>query len=137
MANGTEGPRTRLWADVVAIVVGVALLGIGIWPSDVTASRGAERELGSPDVAMLARWLGGALAVGGVLIAQRWRRRRLGRTFLIVAALVLLAAFASARDFGWRAWFTLALPAALLLAAAFAAGPMPAPSADAGGPWAR
>ena len=125
MAVSTQGPQARNWADAVTIVTGFALLGLAIWPGPQSASAGAAREAGNPQLLWLAHAAGGALALAGVVVAQRWQRRPLARILLVIAALGLLAVLIVFRDFGPRALLTVLLPALLLLGTATAIGPMP------------
>ncbi len=117
--------QRRHWADVLAIVTGLALLGLAIWPGPQSASAGAALESGRPQVLWLAHALAGAMALTGVTAAQRWGLRPLGRWLLAIAALGLLAVLFTFREFGPRALSTVLLPALLLFIAAFAVGPMP------------
>ena len=69
----------------------------------------------------------GALAIAGVLIAQRWNRRRLGQAALLVSALILIGSLVMFRYFGPWALLTFALPAVALLVSMPFLAPMPAP----------
>ena len=125
MAVSTRGAQRRHWADVVAIFTGLVLLGLAIWPGPQSASAGAAQEAGNPDLLWLAHATAGAVALAGVVVAQRWQLRPMGRLLLVIAALGLLSVLIVFRDFGPRALLTVLLPALLLLAAAMAVGPMP------------
>jgi peptidoglycan/LPS O-acetylase OafA/YrhL len=119
------GAKRRHWADVVAIVTGLALLGLAIWPGSPSASAGAAIESGRPDYLWLGHALAGGIALLGVTAAQRWGLRSLGRSLLIIAGLGLVALLVMFHEFGPRAILTVLLPALLLLAAAASVGPMP------------
>jgi hypothetical protein len=125
MTVSTRGPRSRNWADVVAIFTGVALLGLSIWPGPPSASAGAARESGNPQLLWISHACAGALALVAVAAAQRWQLRPVARGLLVLAALGLLSVLVVFRDFGPRALLTVLLPALLLLGAATAIGPMP------------
>jgi len=125
MATSQQAAHRRHWADVLAIVTGVALLGLAIWPGPHSASAGAEREAGNAQALWLAHALAGASALISVGIAQRWGLRPLARALLLIAALALAVLLFMFRDFGPRALLTVLLPALLLLISATAVGPMP------------
>lgn len=129
MADALNRPKSRQWADFVVILTGVALLALAIWPGGRTGSAEATQEVGRPDVIYMLYVAAGALAVAAVLVGQRWRRRAIARGMLVVAALALLGGLLVVRDLGPRVWLTLILPAAVLLAATPALGPMPPPEA--------
>jgi len=121
----TRGPQSRNLADLVTIVTGFALLGLAIWPGPQSASAGAAREAGNPQLLWIAHAAAGAVALAAVVSAQRWQLRQIARGLLVIAALGLLAVLLVFRDFGPRALMTVLLPALLLLGAATAVGPMP------------
>ncbi|HUQ81452.1 MAG TPA: hypothetical protein VM076_09955 [Gemmatimonadaceae bacterium] len=125
MTASSVGPKSRNWADLVAIVTGVALIGLAMWPGPQSASAGAARESGNPQLLWLSHACAGALALGAVAAAQRWSLRPLARGLLILGGLGLLSVLLVFRDFGPRALLTAVLPALLLLGAATAIGPMP------------
>ena len=118
-------PAARNWATVVAIVTGLALWGIAIWPGEPTTTSLAQHEQAIPSRVWLAQAVAGMCAIGAVLLAQRWQRQQLARGLLIVAALVLLLSLLVFRDFGTRALLTVLLPAMLLAGAAVGIGPVP------------
>lgn len=130
----TSSPRARHWSDVLALVTGVALIGIVIWPGGPTANNAAAEELRFPVATWLVLASAGALALAGTTIAQRWSMRTLGRGLIALGGLLLLANLFFVRDFGLRSMLTLLLPGLALLASAFGAGPMPrdiGPESDA------
>ncbi len=129
-----DARSSRGWADLLAIMTGLALIALSIWPSGATAGDDAELQLGQPDIAYVVRIAAGIMAVFAVFIAQRWRNRNTGRVLLIAAAIALVALLAASRDFGARSLFQTLVPAALLGLAATAVGPLPA---DPGRPRAR
>ena len=67
MADTATARQRRHWADVVAIVTGVAAVGLAIWPN-LAADEGGGVGIGT---AALSTALGGALAIAAVLLAQR------------------------------------------------------------------
>ena len=67
MADTTTARQRRQWADVVAIVTGVAAVGLAIWPN-LAADEGGGVGLVT---GALATAVGGALAIAAVLLAQR------------------------------------------------------------------
>ncbi|HJU89779.1 MAG TPA: hypothetical protein VJ672_10330 [Gemmatimonadaceae bacterium] len=116
----------RQWADIAIIVTGVALLGLSMWGAPVLA--GADDEIAYPDTVWLVYAGAGALAIAGVIAAQKWSLRGLGRALIIVAALLLLASLLAFRDLGLRAWFATILPALIFLLASRSVGPLPPPT---------
>ena len=121
----TSSTRTRHWSDVLALVTGVALIGMVIWPGNPVATNAAAEELRFPIASWMTLVIAGALALGGATIAQRWSRRGAGRAMIALGGVLLLANLLFVRDFGARSLLTLLLPGLALLAAAFGAGPMP------------
>jgi uncharacterized membrane protein (UPF0136 family) len=67
MTDARTARQRRQWADVVAIITGVAAVGLAIWPN-LAADEGGGVGLGS---GALATAIGGALAIAAVLLAQR------------------------------------------------------------------
>lgn len=126
MTGMTERPSSRHWADVLALVAGVALIASSAWPSILTTAPPGARQIVSPGALIVIRIVIGVAVIGTVVLAQRWRRRTLARTLLVVeAALLLVTALVLFRDYGaWEVW-TLLVPALALVASAVAVGPMP------------
>ena len=124
----TGKPARRLWADALAILVGLSLFGMAIWPGNRSASNEVARELGNASVLWGVHAAAGALALLGVLIAQRWRSRALGRALVILGGVALIGVFLFFRDFSTRAWLAVLLPGLLLLLSGPAVGPMPGPA---------
>ncbi|HJR42243.1 MAG TPA: hypothetical protein VJ812_09100 [Gemmatimonadaceae bacterium] len=116
----------RQWADIAVIVVGVALLGLAIWGGPILT--GVDDEIAYAHAVWLVYAGAGALAIAGVIAAQRWSTRGLGRALVIVAALGLLASLFAFRDLGARAWFATILPALIFLIASRSLGPLPPPT---------
>lgn len=117
----------REWSDRVTILVGVVLLALAIWPSGTTADVGAGQEIRYLDAAWALYAFAGLAALAGVMVAQRWSRRNLGRVLIALAGLALLGGLVLFRELGTRAWLTFLLPGVVLLLAARSAGPLPAP----------
>jgi predicted MFS family arabinose efflux permease len=122
----TTGRAQRNAANTAAIVVGAVLVALSMWGgSAVGVSETGESRAQVP---WLVHFSAGALAIAGVLIAQRWRRRRLGQAALLIGAAILIGALVMFRYFGPWAWLTFVLPAVVLLAATPFLAPMPAPT---------
>jgi hypothetical protein len=83
--NQAKDARRRHWADVVAIVAGVWSFGEAIWGPAVFSSETIDRGVGAT---WLAFGIGGLLAIGAVLLAQRYTRP--ARITLGIAGLVLV-----------------------------------------------
>ena len=75
MADATEKPARRLWADVIAILISLALPGLGIWSGHTSASNEVARELGNASVLWGVHAGAWGLALLGVIVAQRWSPR--------------------------------------------------------------
>lgn len=120
MANLMGERERRHWADVVAIVAGVWAAGQALWGTTLFGP-------GVQDSGLGWNWFvygfGGAIAVAGVILAQR--ARDAGRILVGIGGLLhLTAPFA----YGSLEWIpilnSLAIGVALLVAAPFV-GPMP------------
>ena len=120
-----ESKQGRPWADVLAILTGLVLMALAIWPGEPQANTDAARESANVQLQWLAYAIAGGSAIAAVLIAQKWQRRPLARALLVLGALVLLGVLLVFRDFGVRALLTVLLPAVALLISATAIGPMP------------
>jgi peptidoglycan/LPS O-acetylase OafA/YrhL len=121
----SESRQGRHWADVLAILTGLVLMALAIWPGEPQANADAAREAGNPQLQWLAYVVAGGSAIAAVLIAQRWNRRPLARGLLALGGLTLLAVLLVFQDFGPRALLTMLLQAIALLTSAVAIGPMP------------
>ena len=126
-ADVMRSTRGRTWADVLALLTSVVLLVLAIWPGDPTASEQAASELGSAQMVWALHALCGLLGLGGLVVAQRWRWRLVGRVMVAVAGVALLAGLVVTREFSSRSLLLLLLPGAALLVSALAVGPMPPP----------
>jgi hypothetical protein len=124
MPRTTERAQRNV-ANVVGIIVGVILVGLSMWGG--SAAGVSETGESRAAIPWFVHFGAGALAVGGVLLAQRWRRRRLGQIALVIAAVILVGAVLRFRYFGPWAWATFILPAVVLLLSAPFLAPMPAP----------
>jgi hypothetical protein len=121
----TTGRAQRNFANTIAIIIGVILVALSMWGG--SAAGVGETGESRASVPWLTHFSAGALAIAGVLIAQRWKLRRLGQVCLVVSAVILIGALLMFRYFGPWAWATLILPAVALLAATPFLAPMPAP----------
>src|SRR5688572_4672433 len=125
MSTVLDRPAARHWADLLAIITGVILLGIAIWPNEASATSDADRETTLTQALWLVHLAAGALTLLAVYLSQRWQRRALGRALLVGSAVLLLGALVLFRDFTLRAMLTTIVPAIALLVSSFAIGPMP------------
>ncbi len=121
MAETPEVQR-RHWADVAAILAGLMLMGLAIWPVPFADTQ----EAGDRVSVWWIYALAGGLSLAGVFLGQRWSLRQLARGLLFAAVGVLLYGLVTAfRDLGTAAVLTAVVPGLLLLLAAPFFGPMP------------
>jgi cytochrome bd-type quinol oxidase subunit 2 len=121
----TTGRTQRNVANIIAMVVGAVLVALSVWGG--SAAGVSETGESRAAVPWLTHFSAGALAIAGLFIAQRWKRRRLGQLALVISAAILLGALIRFRYFGPWAWFTFVLPAVALLVATPFLAPIPAP----------
>jgi hypothetical protein len=113
--NQSNEARRRHWADLVAIVAGVWAFGEAIWGPAVFSSETIDRGAGAT---WLAFGIGGLLAIGAVILAQR--NTRLARIALGIAGLVLVLSPLAYRHPSWLPIVSsLAVGLAMLAAAPF------------------
>jgi peptidoglycan/LPS O-acetylase OafA/YrhL len=125
MAELTHDRDRRRWADVLAIVTGVSLFGISLWPSIMSTSPEGRYDTRHPGTLVLVRVAVAVMAIGAVALAQRWERRAPARALLVVGAVALVATLVMFRDATtWEFW-SLLVPAVALVVAATGIGPMP------------
>jgi hypothetical protein len=104
MADVPERQR-RHWADVAAILAGLILLGLAIWP--VPFVHRADR-------------------TGAVFLGQHWQRKQLAQGLMVAALAVLVyGLFTTLWDLGTVALLTAVVPGLLILLAVPFFGPMP------------
>jgi hypothetical protein len=114
--------RRRHWADVAAILAGLMLMGLAIWP----VSFAADPETGRRVSVWWIYALAGGLSLVGVFLGQRWEFRQVARGLLFAAVGVLVYGLVTMfRDLGTAAVLTVLVPSLLLLLAAPFFGPMP------------
>src|SRR5688500_3256024 len=121
----TTGRTQRNVANTIVIVVGAIMVALSMWGG--SAAGVGETGESRASVPWLTHFSAGALAIAGILIAQRWKLRRLGQILLLASAGILIGALFMFRYFGPWAWVTLILPAVALLVATPFLAPMPAP----------
>jgi hypothetical protein len=121
MADVPERQR-RHWADVVAILAGLMLMGLAIWPVPFVDTRETGDRLGVWWIYALA----GGLTLVGVFLGQRWAWRQIARALMVAAVAVLLYGLVTVfRDLGIAALLTALVPGLLILLAVPFFGPMP------------
>jgi hypothetical protein len=104
--NDANKARRRHWADVVAILAGVWSFGEALWGPAIFSMETVDRGAGA---SWLAFGVGGLLAIGAVILAQR--RTKPARIMLAVAGVILLGSAFAYRN-----------PVALPIIAAIVAG---------------
>ncbi len=121
MADAPE-VRRRHWADVAAILAGLMLMGLAIWPVPFVDTA----ETGDRVSVWWIYALAGGLSLAGVFLGQRWPLRQLARGLMFAAVGVLLYGLVTTfRELGTAAVLTAVVPGVLLLLAAPFFGPMP------------
>ena len=121
MAETPERQR-RHWADIAAILAGLMLMGLAIWPVPFVDTRETTDRVSVWWIYALA----GGLSLAGVFLGQRWQLRSLARGLMFAAVGVLLYGLVTAfRELGAAAILTAVVPGLLLLFAAPFFGPMP------------
>jgi hypothetical protein len=114
--------RRRHWADVAAILAGLMLMGLAIWPVPFVDTM----ETGRPISVWWIYALAGGLSLVGVFLGQRWRFRQLAQGLMLAAVGVLVYGLVTTfRELGTAAVLTAVIPGLLLLLAAPFFGPMP------------
>ena len=114
--------RRREWADVLAILAGLMLWGLAIWPVPFAQASEVGRQV---DVWWIYA-LAGGFSVVAIFLGQRWRLRHLAQGLLLAAVAVLLYGLLTQfRELGPIAVLTAVIPGLLLLLAAPFFGPMP------------
>jgi hypothetical protein len=84
--DGATKARRRHWADLVAILAGVWSFGQALWGPAIFSMETVDRGAGA---SWMAFGLGGLLAIGAVLLAQR--RTMPARIMLAIGGLILVA----------------------------------------------
>jgi peptidoglycan/LPS O-acetylase OafA/YrhL len=123
----SPSPKTRKWADIVAMLAAVVSLGNAAWGPLIFTSVASDPTRGDRGIGYnwLAFVLGGLVAVLGLFLAQRWSRP--GRILVALGGLMLvLVPFAWERFEALPIVSSVVLGLAMLIAAPFV-GPMPAP----------
>jgi hypothetical protein len=118
--NHAKDARRRHWADVVAIIAGVWAFGEAIWGPALFSSETTDRGAGAT---WLAFGIGGLLAIGAVLLAQRYTR--LARLLLGIAGVILVLSPLAYRHPAWLPIVSSLTVGVAMLAAAPFIGRMP------------
>lgn len=122
---GAPDEAQRGWPYFLAILTGVSLIGLALWPGDWSGSRSSDLQTRNSDVLWLVHALTGATAILAVFLARRRPWRPAARLLLTLAAVTLLATLLLFRDFSMRPLLTLIVPAVALVVAALAMGRVP------------
>jgi hypothetical protein len=118
--NQAKDARRRHWADLVAIIAGVWAFGEAIWGPALFSSETVDRGAGAT---WLAFGIGGLLAIGAVLLAQR--NTRLARLLLGLAGVLLVLSPLAYRHPSWLPIVSSLVVGLAMLAAAPFIGRMP------------
>jgi hypothetical protein len=129
--RSADSPQTaarRRWADVVIIVAAVYIFFAAVWAPPELISRGDAGAVRDTTWLYMAYSLGGALALGGLLVVQR--RITVGRFMIGLGGLVVLSGFLALREITILALLSMGLSGLAMIAAAPFAGPMPSPEEE-------
>ena len=96
-------------------------------PGEPTASEEASAQLESAQLVWVLHGVGGLLALLGLVLAQRWGLRTIGRALVGGVGVALLIWLVVTGELTGRTILTLAVPGLLLIVAAIGLAPMPAP----------
>lgn len=122
---GAPDEAQRGWPYFLALLTGLSLIGLAIWPGDWLGSRSSDLQTRGTDVLWLLQAITGVAAIVAVFVARRPQRRPAARLLLVLGAAALLAALVLFRDFSMRPLLIHVVPAIALLIAAFAIGRVP------------
>jgi hypothetical protein len=115
--------RGRRWADIVAILASVVLLGFSVWGGVLAGDSDSLSEVRNIGLARGSNILGGLLGVVGIFAAQK--SRAAGRALVIGAGLVALAGLFAFRVIDGTSIAASGAPGLALLLSGFFVGPMP------------
>ena len=115
--------RGRRWADIVAILASVVLVGYSVWGGVLAGDSEGLREVRNYGFARATNIGGGLLGVAGIFAAQK--SRTLGRALVIAAGLVALAGLFAFNVIDGTSMAASGAPGLALLLAGFFVGPMP------------
>lgn len=122
--HGARSPareaRRRHWADVVAIFAGVWSFGEAMWGPAIFSQATVDRGAGATWIAF---GIGGLLAIGAVLLAQRYTKP--ARIMLAIAGLILVVSPFAYREPVWLPVIAAVIAGVLMLVAAPFIGRMP------------
>jgi hypothetical protein len=118
--DGAKTARRRHWADLVAILAGVWAFGEAIWGPAIFSMQTVDRGAGA---SWLAFGVGGLLAIGAVLLAQRSTKP--ARIMLGIAGLILIGSAFAYRNPVSLPIITASLAGLAMLASAPFIGRMP------------
>lgn len=122
----TASPSQRSLANILGIITAGALIAFAAWGGSLQGL-GTTDEAARPVIPVFVHFGAGMLVLAGVLVAQKWNQRGLGRALFALAGIALLVTLIVFRYFGPWAWMSLVVPAVLLFVAATLLGPVPPP----------
>jgi hypothetical protein len=120
--------RRRRWADIVAILASVVLVGYSVWGGVLAGDSEGLREVRNISLVRGSNILGGLLGVLGIFVAQK--SRAAGRAMIIAAGVVALAGLFAFRVLDGTSIAASGAPGLALLLAGFFVGPMPTESEE-------
>jgi hypothetical protein len=123
MAYAGSAARGRRWADIVAILASVVLLGYSVWGGMLAGDSDALSEVRNVGLARVSVVVAGLLGVLGIFVAQR--SRGVGRAMVMAGGAVALIGLFAFNTLDPTAIAAAGAPGLALLIAGFFVGPMP------------
>jgi hypothetical protein len=120
----TASATSHQWADLVAIMLGMSLLGMALYGAPLIAS-GEREEIRYGQIVWLVYFLTGTVALIATGFAQWERYQTIARIILALNGLALLGGLFAFDNFGWRALVTVALPGVVFILLSRFLGPLP------------
>src|ERR1700686_1752003 len=119
----------RRWqlADMVAILVGISLIGTALYGGGFVWGREAS-QIRDLNAVWIIHFLIGTLGIVAVGLDQTSRWRGAGRITLLVCGIILLLGLGAFSRLGWLAWLTFGLPGIILILLARFVGPLGEPA---------
>ena len=123
MAHVGSGARGRRWADIVAILASVVLLGYSVWGGMLAGDSEALSEVRDIGLARVSVVVAGLLGLLGIFVAQR--SRTVGKALVTAGGVVALTGLFAFNTLDTTAIAATGAPGLALVISGFFVGPMP------------